>query len=235
MSTSIHGLVQARMASVRLPGKAMCDLVGKPLIWHVFDRLRRVTGLDGVVLATTGDPRNDGLVRFAEAEGVLVHREDVEDDIAARLAGAAASASADAVLKVNADCPFIDPAVLKVLVERFRATPGADYVSNKVVWSYPKGLSAEIISARAIDWCSHNLTTPNDREYMADYIRDHRQRFTVVSVESDHRLGHLDWMVDTPADLAWIQTVFGALYSEGECFGLHDVLAYLNIAERTKA
>ena len=223
------------MASTRLPGKAMADLVGKPLIWHVFDRLRRVPDLDGLILATTSDARNDGMVRFAEAEGIVVHREDGEDDIASRLAGAVALADADAVLKVNADCPLIDPAVLKILVDRFRATPRADYVSNKIVWSYPKGLSAEVLSARAIAWCNDNISAPHDREYTVDFIRDHGEKFSVVSVESGHCLGHLDWMVDTAADLDWVRIVFESLYREGECFGLADVLEFLDMTEQAEA
>ena len=69
---SVIGVVQARMGSSRLPGKAMAELAGKPLIWHMIDRMRRVKGLDEIVLATSTDPRNGPLVDLCEFEGLSV-------------------------------------------------------------------------------------------------------------------------------------------------------------------
>ncbi len=225
----IVGLVQARLRSSRLPGKVMLDLVGRPLIWHIFDRLRRVPELDGVVLATTIDRSNDAMVAFAAEHGVAVYRQAEEDDIAARLAGAAETAAADAILKVNGDCPLVDPEVMRQIVRRFKDTPGSDYASNKSAWTYPKGLSVEVISRRALLWCHENLTDPHDRELVADWIRGHRERFKVVSVEGDRNLGHHDWFVDTADDYAFVKDISDALYRDGLCFGMEDVLAHLEI------
>jgi len=115
----------------------MLPICGKPLVGHVIDRLEAVPGLSGIVLATTADPRNKPLVAYARERGVIVHREEAEDDIAARLAGAAWAARADAVLKVNSDCPLADVGVLRRLVDVFRVACDADYVSNKIGWTYP--------------------------------------------------------------------------------------------------
>ena len=49
---SVLGVVQVRMGSSRIPGKAMIDFAGKPLIWHIVDRMRRVSGVARVILAT---------------------------------------------------------------------------------------------------------------------------------------------------------------------------------------
>lgn len=226
MSTRIFGLVQARMGSTRLPGKVILDLAGKPMIEHIFDRMRRVRGVAGIVLATTQDSRNDDLDRYARAAGIPVWREREEDDIAARLHHAAALVDADAVLKVNGDCPLIDCDVLAQLVDAYL---GGDvmYVSNKQTWTWPKGLSAEVIDAAALRWCHDNLTATVDREYVADWIKAHPSQFPARAVESGLSLGHLDWMVDTPEDMEWMRQVFADLYRPGGYFGLQDVLAYL--------
>ena len=60
----ISGLVQARMGSVRLPGKVMKKIVGKPLIGHIFDRLKKVSGLENIILATTIDSQNDEVINI---------------------------------------------------------------------------------------------------------------------------------------------------------------------------
>jgi len=222
----IAGLVQARMASTRLRGKAMLPLAGKPLVGHIFERLRHVEGLAGICLATTRDGRNDALAAYAESESVTVFRGESEDDIVGRLAGAAAAANCEAILKVNGDCPLVDPAVLQLLVERFRQGD-VDYVSNKILWTWPEGLSAEVIARSAIDWCDANLANPAEREFVANWIRDHRERFRVASVEGGRDLSRNKWTVDTPDDYALMQRIFAALYPDNPVFGADAVLAFL--------
>lgn len=221
----IIGLIQARMGSVRLPGKAMLPLAGKPVIWHIVDRLRRVRGLSGVALATTIDPVNDVLVAYASELGLPTWRETDENDIAARLHNSCEQFGATAILKVNADCPLVDPSVLTALVDAYRNAP-VDYVSNKIVWSFPKGLSAEVISKNAIEWCFHNLIDSTEREYVTDRIKELDSKFTHNSILSNSNYAHLDWMLDTPDDYDFMRRVFDSLYIEGGCFGMQDVLKY---------
>lgn len=226
--TRIIGLVQARMGSTRLPGKVMKPLAGKPLIGHIFERLEAVAGLDGMVLATTVDARNDPMVAYAESLGIPVWREPGEDDIVARLAGAARLTKADAVLKVNADCPMVDPAILARLVAVFRADPGLDYVSNKINWTWPEGMSAEIIATGALEYCDANLTEAVDRELVANWVRDHTDRFRRASVEAeqDYYTDQPKLSVDTPEDFAEASAIFDALHRPGRIFGFDEIRSF---------
>lgn len=230
----VDGLIQARMGSSRLPGKVMLPLAGRPLIWHIFDRLRRTVGVRAIVLATTRDARNDEMVAYATGLGMRVFRAELENDIAERLAGAVRMTDAQALLKVNGDCPLIDPDILGLIVERFMKNQSADYVSNKVVLRYPLGLSAEVISRRAMLWCDDSLRGAHEREYVADWIKEHPERFRVVSVEGDRNLSHHDWSVDTADGYAFVARIFDTLYRDSESFGLEDVLAYLAGAPKPK-
>jgi len=223
----IVGLVQARMGSTRLPGKVMMPLAGKPLVGHIFDRLNAVRGLMGVVLATTFDPRNEKLVEYARQCGVWVYRAVDEDDIAERLYGAAKMISADAILKVNADCPLVDPTILGALVETYHSKDDVDYVSNKIEWSYPEGLSAEVISKRALAWCDAHLLGDEDRELVANWIRDHTDQFAQISVTGEQNLSQYGWAVDTPEDFVFVEGVFDSLYTEDPLFGMNQILAYV--------
>lgn len=232
--TRIAGLVQARMGSTRLSGKVMRDLAGTPLVGHIIERLRAVTGLCGIVLATTADPRNDGLADYARRRGAEVYRAKREDDIAERLVGAAHLAGAEAILKINGDCPLVDPAVLARLVSAFEAAGDADYVSNKIDWTFPMGLSAEVIRTKAMEWCDANLTAAEDRELIANWIKEHPDRFKQVSVTSGRDLGHLNWSVDTPEDFAFVEKIFYALHPADPLFGLDAVLAFLATEEAAR-
>jgi spore coat polysaccharide biosynthesis protein SpsF len=221
------------MGSTRLPGKVMLPLADKPLVGQIFDRLEAIGLLDGVVLATTVDPRNDPLVDYALSRGLVVYRETGEDDIAGRLAGAAAAVEADAILKVNADCPMIDPVIVERIVKTFLAEPVADYASNKIEWTWPEGMSAEAIGTPALQWCDRNLRASEDRELVANWIRDHTERFRCRSVTSeDGRVRGLPVLsVDTPADYALAQKIFAALGQGGRIFGIEEILGFLDPAK----
>ena len=221
------------MGSTRLPGKVMRELAGRPMVGHIVDRLEAVPRLCGIVLATTADPRNDGLADYARARGLAVYRARGEDDIAERLLGAARLMRADAILKVNGDCPLVDPEVLGRLVAAFEAAGDADYASNKIEWTYPMGLSAEVITARALAWCDANLTEAQDRELVANWIKERKEQFKQVSVTCDRTLGHLNWTVDTAEDFAFAERVFAALHPANPLFGLDDVLAFLGVENNT--
>ena len=62
--------IEARMTSTRLPGKVMMEANGKSLLKHLVDRLKTVTSLDGICLATTVNPEDDILADFAREEDV---------------------------------------------------------------------------------------------------------------------------------------------------------------------
>ena len=51
-------ILQARMGSVRLPGKSMMDLAGEPLVGRILERVKRCTKLDDIVLAIPDNEQN---------------------------------------------------------------------------------------------------------------------------------------------------------------------------------
>ena len=225
--SAVIGIIQARMGSSRVPGKAMIHLAGKPLIWHMIDRMRRVAGVGPLVLATTGDVRNEPLIEYCKSQGLDIFQHPDEDDLAGRIAGAIQEVEGDIILKTGGDCPLIDPTVLQVIVDTAHQARNADFVSNRIQWSYPLGLSADVVSRSSIEWCDQNLTEPEDRELFALYIRDHPDRFNVIPIINDTDLSHHGWTVDEPEDVIFMRRIFDALYVEGRTFDMQDVLTFL--------
>ncbi len=225
--TSVIGLIQARMGSTRVPGKALLNLAGKPLLWHVVDRMRRVRQVNKIILATSSSPENEVLRKFAKQNDIGFYAHAGEDDLAGRVANAVKNIEGNLVLKTGGDCPLIDPAVLQKIVDLGIGSKNADFVSNRVEWSYPLGLSADLISRYAIEWADKNLSLPKDRELFALYIRDHNEQFNVIPCKNDVDLSHHTWTVDDLKDVEFMQNIFDALYREGEVFGMNDVLHFL--------
>ena len=215
------------MGSVRLPGKVMRPLAGRPLVWHIFDRLRHVDGISQTVLATTLAAENDSLAAWGESEGLIVVRHPTEDDIAGRLAMVLNASGADIVVKINADCPLVDPATVRAALDLLHTDAKADGVTNKLKSTYPLGLSVEILRRSVIDWCDRNLTSPEDRELTVKWVFDHPDSFQILSLESQENDSRFNLTVDTPEEYKLMSEIFENLFVQGQAFGWHEVRNYL--------
>lgn len=140
-------IVQARMGSTRFPGKVMRPIKGTPMIGLLLDRLANAELVDQVVLATTGDPRDDPLAQYAREHGYAVFRGS-EEDVLDRFYQAAADVEGDTLVRITGDCPLVDPKLVDTIILRFLES-GADYASNTSPSTYPDGLDVEVFSFSA--------------------------------------------------------------------------------------
>jgi 3-deoxy-manno-octulosonate cytidylyltransferase (CMP-KDO synthetase) len=123
------GAIPARYGSTRLPGKPLLPIAGRPMIEHVYTRVKRARGLDRVVVLTDDE-------RIAEAvEGFGGEWMMTPADCASgtdRIAWAVRSWSAEAVtavINIQGDEPLIDPEDVSRLAEHLAASPGDPVVT----------------------------------------------------------------------------------------------------------
>ena len=108
--------VQVRMGSSRLPGKAMMDLLGKPVLGRLLERAERARSLDEVVVATSLNKRDDIIQEYCWESNILCFRGS-ENDVLGRILGALKSRSADIGVELFGDCPLIDPKIIDQFFE----------------------------------------------------------------------------------------------------------------------
>ena len=109
----ILGLIPARYASTRFPGKPLAPIAGKPLIQHVVERCTLAKRLNEVIVATD-DARIARLAeRFCRVEMTSPDHPSGSD----RVAEVAARQSCDAVVNIQGDEPLIDPAVIDAVAD----------------------------------------------------------------------------------------------------------------------
>jgi spore coat polysaccharide biosynthesis protein SpsF len=203
------------MTSTRLPGKVLADLAGQPLLGHMLARVRRAKSPDSVWVATTANTTDDPVAAFCEERGVPVFRGD-EADVLGRFAGAAAAARADVIVRLTADCPMMDPALIDELVEA-RDKVGFDYLSNAGERTYPDGLDVEVFTRAALDEANRDARLPFHREHVTPYMRTGMYgdlptgQFKVGSIEAPADFSHLRWTVDTASDLERVRAIVSAL------------------------
>jgi glutamate-1-semialdehyde 2,1-aminomutase len=168
------------------------------MIEWVMTRASRATRVDRVVLATTDSPKDDALAAHISALGYAVERGS-ESDVLARFAAAALAQGADVVVRITADCPFIDPALVDAVIA-LREAKDADYASNADPATYPDGLDVEVFTATALARAAREAESRHDREHVTPYLR--RDPFNRAALVNATDLSALRWTVDEAADLA---------------------------------
>jgi spore coat polysaccharide biosynthesis protein SpsF len=221
----IVATIQARMRSSRLPGKVLLPVVGKPLLELMIERLRRVSALDAIVVATTVDASCDPIEALARRLGVGCFRGS-EEDVLDRVLQAARAAGADLIVETTGDCPLIDPLTVQRVVESFLAHE-VDYCSNILTRTYPRGMDVQVFPTTVLEEVARLTGDQADREHVSLYIYEHPERFRLLNVESGlpREAAELRLTVDAPEDFELIKAIYEALYPADPAFGLREILA----------
>jgi spore coat polysaccharide biosynthesis protein SpsF len=223
----VVAIVQARMGSTRLPGKVLRTIAGKPLLWHVVHRLRACHSLHTIAVATTTNEADNQIVDFCRGENVTCIR-GPEDNVLSRFSLAAGRTKADIIVRVSSDAPFVDAGFIDHLVESLIEQDG-DYVMLE-----PGELCAhegvDPFSRRALDRLMQEVPDdPVAREHVTGYFKLHPQFVRIVHARCFPELKHnaTRLTIDTPDDLAFIETLYDRLHANAGEASLSDLLVLL--------
>lgn len=194
MKPRVIAIIQGRMSSSRLPGKILADIAGQPMLQRVFTRTSRTQTLDRVIFATTTDASDDPVAEYCDFSGIPFTRGSLYD-VLDRYYQTASQAKADVVVRITADCPVIDPALIDEAVNaiwgRFEGMPNpldtlnrpllpdellfaADFVCNRLPppWhrTYPIGLDVEVCTFAALKKAWQEAKEPYHREHVMPYF-----------------------------------------------------------------
>lgn len=218
-------IIQARMASTRLPGKVMMEVLGKPLLVYLVERLMQVEFIDRMIVATTKNPEDDVIADHARKLGLLLFR-GAEHNVLDRFYGAAAKFGVDHILRITADCPLIDPGLVDSLMG-FYFSGGFDYACNCDPPTLPDGLDAEVFSFTALEVAHKNALLPSELEHVTPYIRNNPECFKIGRWRYSRDLSHLRWTVDEPEDFLFVKEVLESLYPLNRDFRTRDIVRLL--------
>lgn len=163
----VVAIVQARLGSTRFPHKVLKETVGKPLIGHLIERLKRATHVGSVVVAIPTSPINDDLAELVRQYDALVFRGS-ELDVLDRYVGAAREYEADAYLRVTGDCPLVCPDLVDRVVDEFFAKE-LDYACTGL--TFPDGLDVEVFSRDVLLDANLQARENFDREHVTPFMK----------------------------------------------------------------
>ena len=113
---NIVAIIQGRMGSSRLPGKVLAEIAGRPMLFHVVNRIRRAKKIHLVVVATSTNASDDPIVTLCREEDIPCFRGS-EEDVLDRFYQAAKYFQADVIVRLTSDCPLHDPDIIDRVVE----------------------------------------------------------------------------------------------------------------------
>jgi spore coat polysaccharide biosynthesis protein SpsF len=219
----VVAVIQARMSSTRLPGKVLMPLAGQPVLWHVVDRLRACKTIQAIVVATSTDVSDDVIEQWCQGNGVQCFRGSLTD-VLDRYVQAARASQADAVLRITADCPAIDPDTVDEVVAGFLAD---DFDFYGLKGEFPDGLDCTVFATCALEKAWLEAKLPSEREHLGPYIEQQPHLFKNGGFEKYQGLQHHRWTLDEPRDYAFLQAVFDRLYRKESHFSAVEVLDLL--------
>ena len=224
----IISTIEARMTSSRLPGKVMMEAAGKPMLEHLVERLKLVESLEEIVMATTVNSTDDLIEDLAARLDIKVYRGD-EEDVMARVIGAAESVNADVIVEITGDCPIIDHEIIEQTIQVYKHNR-VDYVSNNNVRSYPDGMDVQVFGLDILKKSASLTDDLLDHEHVTLHIRNNPQIFSRINLvaTSELFLPELGLTLDEESDYKLLKKVIEHFYSQNNpYFSCLDVVRFL--------
>lgn len=213
------------MNSTRLPGKVLKKVVGKTILEHIIERLRKSKALNGTVVATTVNREDLEIVALLSRLGVNLYCGSV-CDVLDRYYQTARLHGIEHIVRITGDSPLIDPYVIDDVIKRYFDS-GADYCSNILKRTFPDGLDVEAFSFDVLKYAWRNARLLSEREHVTPYIKKNADKFKLVSFENEIDLGDKRWTLDEKEDFEVIKKVFESLYPSNPDFCMKDILKFL--------
>jgi spore coat polysaccharide biosynthesis protein SpsF len=229
INSSVVAIVQARMKSTRLPGKVLEPIQGEPMLAWVVERARLAETIGEVIVATTTDQLDDAIVDQCRARNIKVFRGDPVD-VLDRYWRALEASDAEIIVRLTADCPFIDPDLIdetvRILLE---AENAIDFAATRLPWerTYPIGLDVEVCTREVLKIAWKEADETHHREHVMPYLYENPERFRILLLNAEKDYGDLRWTVDTKEDLAFIQEIVARL-PDRTSFRWRDILSIIH-------
>lgn len=210
-------IIQARQTSTRFPGKSMALLDGKPVLQHVIEKAKQIRPADLVVLAVPDTDESEPMLQLADKMNISNFCGS-ELNVLDRFYRAAQFYKMDFIIRITADCPFLNPRVASEVIQLLLWRK-LDYASNLFpVRTYPKGLDTEAFSYDCLE-AAHTLCKAKDAgedlilsasKYELEHVTPWMQ--TTDGIKRGQTQQKIDasdnnWCVDVPEDIERLEKI----------------------------
>jgi spore coat polysaccharide biosynthesis protein SpsF len=218
----VLAVVQARMSSTRLPGKALLPIRGKPMLQYLIERLTRCSHLDDLIVATSVDASDDVLAAACAQWKIPCYRGSLTN-VASRFKEIMDLKAPHGCVRVNGDSPLLDISLIDRAVEVFLGGEW-DLVTNVQVRTYPKGQSVEVIRVGTYQRAFSKMAAEDEREHVTRHFYLHPEEYRIQNIHSGGDYGKIQLSVDTPEDMALVERIVSRMTRPHWEYGFEEVL-----------
>jgi len=226
----IGAIIQARMGSTRLPGKVLKTLSHTPLLKLQIDRVKKAKNIDTIIVATSTARGDDAIEDFCNGEEIKCFRGS-EDDVLSRYYQCAQENNLETIVRLTADCPLIDPAVIDQVVDLYLKS-NVDYAANTVppeTSHWPDGSDVEVFSSDALKRAYVESITIQDREHVTFFFWKNKDNgFKTVQLSNSFDWSKYRFTVDYPEDYEVIRLISNEIHARGLFGHIDEIISILD-------
>ncbi len=229
--SKVIAIIQARMRSTRLPGKALADIHGKPVLQLMIERVRLARSVDQIIIATT---ENSPGIELWCARNKIDCFVGNENDVLERVYETARVFHADVIVDLTGDCPLVDPSHIDRLVH-FIIRTGNDYASNINPRAWPDGFDVQVYTKQVLSYLHENIKSEAYRTHTGWNINnphldtDAFSRYNLPPRYAWHHQPKMRLTLDYAEDLEVIASVveYFAIQQGKRYYSAEDIIDYV--------
>lgn len=166
---TIGVIILSRFNSSRLPGKALLEIKGKPVLKYILERVSQVIDKSNIIIATSSEKTDDPIADFANKEEINCYRGSL-NNVSERFLKASQNSGWDYAIRINGDNIFVDTNLLSEMIDL--AKSGCyDFISNIDKRTFPKGMSIEIVkSSYYLEQYNKVIGNVNYKEHVMQHL-----------------------------------------------------------------
>lgn len=199
--------LQARISSTRLPGKALLDLAGKPVLFHVMEALRAIRTTYHVLV--TDEESYPLFQRWATRAGFAI-MVGPKEDVLARYCLACDKYGVDWVVRATGDNPLVSARQAKLLL----VLHGVFRSQLSYFQGAPLGTGVEVVTTEALKTAFKQSTDPYEHEHITTYILRRPKEFRILALRAPwpwyYPAGRVT--LDTRQDYEYLKRLYEELY-----------------------
>jgi spore coat polysaccharide biosynthesis protein SpsF len=217
-------IIQARLGSRRLKGKVLKLIGNQPLIYYVYNRIKKIKLIDKTVVATCKN--NKKLLNWLN-NNYIESFIGSENNVLKRFYFCSKKYNPEYVVRITADDPLKDPTIIKKAIKLIIQNKNIDYCSNTILPSFPLGLDIEVFKFSALKRAYKMARTNYDKEHVTSFIYNNDKIFKLLNFKNNINLSNIRLTIDTKSDLLKIRKIF-KFFKYNPYVNIKKVLNFLN-------